>query len=217
MLKALIFDFDGLILDTETPEFLAWQSVFRAHDASLTLEEWAICIGTNDALDPYALLETRTGRTHDAEIVRTLKKSHFTPLIDAETLRPGVRFTMETALALGLKIGVASSSTHDWVESWLRKFELIGHLSSIQCSEDVEKVKPHPALYLHSLDALGVCANEALALEDSLNGLRAAKAAGIHTIAIPNPMTRHLPLHEADQVLDSLENFDLAAVARRFP
>jgi len=209
MLRAVIFDFDGLILDTETPEFNAWESVYLSHGVELTLAEWLPCIGTANVLDPHELLETKTGRTLNRDHVREQRHQIIKPLYAQGQPLPGVVKTIAAAQALDLKLGVASSSSHGWVEGWLKTFGLLDHFHSIQCKEDVACVKPDPALYLRSLERLGVRADEALALEDSLNGLRAARGAGIYTIVVPNSITRHLPLGEADFTLSSLAELSL--------
>lgn len=209
MRSAVIFDFDGLILDTETPGFRAWAQVFQSHQTELLLSEWLPCIGTETVLDPHQLLETKTGRSLDRRRVRSEHDAVLKPLLDAEVPRPGVADTIAAAREWGMKLGVASSSSHGWVERWLDHFDLRRHFSSIQCREDVARVKPDPALYLRSLEVLGVRAEQAVALEDSLNGLRAARAAGIYTVVIPNSLTRHLPLNEADLLLDSMTQLAL--------
>jgi len=212
MLRAVIFDFDGLIFDTETPEFQAWAAVYRSHGVELTLPEWLPCIGTANILDPHELLETKTGKSLDRERIRS-ERHVVIDVMHAQTQPlPGVAEAIASAQEMGLKLGVASSSSHPWVEGWLEKFGLLGHFSSIQCREDVERVKPDPALYLRCLEKLNVRAEEAVALEDSLNGLRAARAAGIFTIVVPNSITRHLPLDEAELLLESLMDLSLGSL-----
>ena len=212
MLRAVIFDFDGLILDTETPEFRAWEKVYLSHGAELTLAEWLPCIGTANVLDPHELLEVKIGKSLDRDRIRTERHVVIDVMHAQCKPLPGVIETIAAAQALGLKLGIASSSSHGWVKRWLETFGLLDHFSSIQCKEDVEKVKPDPALYLRSLEKLNVRAEEAVALEDSLHGLRAARAAGIFTIVVPNSITRHLPLDEAELFLNSLTELSLGSL-----
>jgi HAD superfamily hydrolase (TIGR01509 family) len=209
VLRALIFDFDGMIVDTETPEFTAWQSVFRAHECDLHPLDWVHCIGTHNALDPHKLLEEKSGRVLDRAEIRTRQHEYLDELLSSVHLCAGVADLIVAARHRGLKLAVASSSSRRWVLRWLDQFKLTPYFDVFKNRDDVEKVKPDPALYLQALAELQVSAQEAIAFEDSLNGLRAARAAGIFTVVVPNAMTRHLTLDEADMMLDSLEKFSL--------
>ena len=217
MLRALIFDFDGLIADTETPEFSAWQNIFQAHRCDLHPLDWVHCIGTNGALDPHLLLEEKSGLTLDRDQIRFRQKEILEEMLLAMQPCAGVVALIEEAKIRGLKLAVASSSSRRWVSRWLEQFQLAGHFDLLRNRDDVEKVKPDPALYVQTLAGLGVGPHEALAFEDSLHGLRAARAAGLFTIVVPNGLTRHLALEEADLVLDSLEEFSLELALRGVP
>ncbi len=212
MLKALIFDFDGTLLDTETPEFYAWQTIYRELGTDLALADWLEGVGTWYAFDPYTDLAQKLGRPVDQDSIKQrLKMLHSDVLLEMP-LRDGAVNLINDAKASGLKLAVASSSSHAWVDGHLVRYGLLDAFDTIQCRDDVApgRSKPHPDLYLAALAALGVQANEAIALEDSLNGLRAANAAGIYVIAVANEVTRHLPLHEADRLVHSFEEINLA-------
>jgi HAD superfamily hydrolase (TIGR01509 family) len=212
MIKALIFDFDGAILDTEHPEFEGWQQVYREHGAELSLAEWQQGVGAIGVFDPVAALQRRIGQTLDAQHVRNRAHALYMPVIHQQTPRPGVLEAFEAASAQGLMLAVASSSAHVWVDAHLTRLKLTEHFEVVRCRDDVApgRAKPHPDIYLAALDALGIHASEALAIEDSLNGLRAAKAAGIFTVVTPNPVTSGLDFSQADLLLPSLEGFSLA-------
>ncbi len=210
----MVFDFDGLILDTETPEFLAWQEVYRRHGVELALEDWLPCIGTGSVFDPHGHLEELIGAALDRADVAAARKIRNREMIARETLRPGVLATFEEARRLGLRIGLASSSSAEWVGPNLRRLGVADFFETIQTGDLVAEVKPHPELYQRAVAALGVAPGDAMALEDSLNGLRAARAAGLFCVAIPNEMTRHLDLSEADLLLGSMEELDLGAWLR---
>lgn len=216
-IRALIFDFDGLILDTEGPEFQSWQEIYRAHGADLTLSTWAVAIGTLDAFDPYAELERQLGRPVDRETIRQERRRRNIELLEREPIRPGVETYLDDARRFGFKVGVASSSPRHWVAGHLDRLGLIARFDCLRCSDDVARVKPEPELYLSALGALGVAPDQAVALEDSPNGILAAKRAGMFCVAIPNELTRLLPLDRADIRLDSLAELSLAQLLDRLP
>lgn len=209
MIRGLIFDFDGLILDTELPDFEAWQEMFIEHGVSLPLSEWTPLIGTASSFDLYTYLEQRAGRPIDRTDVRERRRQRFLERVIEQAILPGVEECIMEAKRRGMKIGLASASSADWVLGHLERLGLHAHFDAVKTASDVERVKPDPALYLAALDALSLDANEAIALEDSPNGIAAAKAAGIFCVAIPNAMTRDLDVSAADLRLASLATIPL--------
>jgi HAD superfamily hydrolase (TIGR01509 family) len=206
---ALIFDFDGLIVDSESPGFQAWSEVYATHGCSLPFDKYSACIGTIGGFDLHAYLEEQSGRSLDRAALEKACNTRWLELMRAQPMLPGIAACVSAAKRRGVKLAIASSSTQKWVTRNLRKFELLDQFDAVCTSDDVGAVKPDPALYLLALERLGVEADEAIAFEDSPNGILAAKRAGIFCIAIPNPLTKDLPLELADRRLGSLEEFDL--------
>lgn len=205
MLQAIIFDFDGTILETELPDFIAWQEAYQAHNCELPLDLWLSVVGGGNAdFDPYAYLEAQLGRNVDREQLRNRRRARMAALIAAETIRPGVLETIATAKELGLRLGVASSSGRDWVEGHLKQLGLRHHFSALFTRDDVVRVKPDPALYTMCVNALDVAPNHAVAIEDSRNGMLAAKAAGLHCVVVPNGVTHQMHFPEADLQMTAL-------------
>ncbi|MGQ9779745.1 MAG: HAD family hydrolase [Bacillota bacterium] len=209
MIRALIFDFDGLILETEVPCCQAWQEIYRDYGVDFPLDLWLGTIGTIGGFDALAYLEKRLGRPLDrAEMTKRHKARHL-ELTAARPIYPGVLEMIETAEKVGLLLGVASSSSRGWVTGHLGRLGLLPRFHAVKCRDDVEKVKPDPELYLAVLRDLGVEAHEAIAFEDSVPGLQAAKAAGIFCVAVPSEMTKGFDFGRADLCLDSLAGVEL--------
>jgi HAD superfamily hydrolase (TIGR01509 family) len=209
MIKALIFDFDGLILDTEVPEYQAWVELYQTYGCNLPTEKWLTSIGTTNAFNPYDYLEQLLGQQIDRAAVRLQRRARFAELMANQTILPGVQNYITTAKHLGLKLAVASSSPREWVTGYLSQFKLETHFDAIHCGDEVKATKPDPALYLAALQDLRIKAEEAIALEDSPNGILAAKRAGIFCVAIPNALTSQLSLNHADFQMRSLADLPL--------
>ena len=210
MIRSIIFDFDGLIIDTELPDFLSWAETFEAHGCSLPLSTWAPYIGRpSGSFDPYAHLEEQLGRPIDRDAIRASRRRRYLELVEAQPILPGVAEYIADAGRLGLRLAVASSSSRQWVSGHLSRLGLSEHFDCIRCADDVQQAKPSPDVYNSVLDALHVEPRAALALEDSPNGVAAAKRAGLFCVAVPNSLTRQLPLDEADLRLESLADLSL--------
>ncbi|GAA5344947.1 HAD family hydrolase [Planifilum fimeticola] len=217
MLRAVIFDFDGLILDTESPEYRTFVEMYREHGAELPLQKWARVVGSSDSdFDPYAYLEKCTGKKLDRATLERRRRQRHLDLIKTEEAMPGVREVLMQARSLGWKIGLASSSTRQWVENHLNRLGIRRYFQCIRTKEDVERTKPDPALYRQAVRCLGVVPSEAVALEDSPNGALAAKRAGLRCIVVPNSVTRRLDFGKVDLRLNSLKQLDLEALAEKW-
>jgi putative hydrolase of the HAD superfamily len=165
---------------------------------------WAPAIGTIDGFDAWTRLEELAGPL-DFEAVNTRRLEYEVSLTDVEELRPGVLDYLVEAQARGLKTAIVSSSSREWIDSHLTRLERLADFDEIVTADgDTARAKPAPTLYLEALDRLGVAAEDAIAFEDSPNGVRAAKAAGVVVVAVPNSVTGALDLGEADLVVSSL-------------
>ena len=210
VIRALVFDFDGLIVDTEVPIFRVWQRIYRERGQELPLDRWLTTIGTASApFDPARELGVRTGEKIDQRALKALERLYYQEATAMQQLLPGVADYLAVARELGLKTAVASSSSRKWVMEHLDRFGIGGKFDAIVCREDVKRTKPDPELYRTALQRLEVQPVEAIALEDSSNGIHAAKAAGLFCVAVPNPLTADLDLTEADLSLLSLEAMSL--------
>ncbi|MFC5701705.1 HAD family hydrolase [Cohnella faecalis] len=210
-IKAVVFDFDGTLMDTEKYAYEAFCGIYEEYGHKLALEKWALLIGThNGPFDPYEELSGLTGLALDREELKKKFETGHLALLREAALLPGVKEALEEARARGLKIGLASSSDRSWIETHLNNQGIRHYFETIRSSDDVEKVKPDPALYRMAAADLGVLPEEAVAVEDSRNGMLGALNAGLHAIVVPNAVTRHMDFSEASLVVRTLENQSLA-------
>ncbi|GAB4480399.1 MAG: HAD family hydrolase [Anaerolineales bacterium] len=218
-MKALIFDFDGLILDTETPEFEAWQAIYHEFGQELDPQIWGQFVGGAGATDfsPVTHLEALLGAPVNGAALQARARAEALVRIHQMAPLPGVEETLTAARRLGLRLAIASSSPHAWVEGHLLRLGLLSYFEAFLCREDVAagRTKPHPDLFLAALQALGIAPGEALIFEDSPNGVLAARRAGVRVVAVPNPLTARLAMSGETLRLASLAGQDLAALLAR--
>lgn len=216
-IRGLLFDFDGLLVDTETPSRLAYEELYREHGHELPLDKWATLVGTIGAeFRPDDHLEKLVGRPLDRAALRERRRTRELELCDVEDLRPGIEEYLDEAKQRGLATAIVSSSEQDWIARHLERLERVNGWDAIVAADgDATRAKPQPHLYLEALELLRLQPHEAIAFEDSLNGIRAAKAAGVFVVAVPNPITETFALDEADLVLASLEELPLDELIAR--
>ena len=214
MLKALIFDFDGLILDTETPEFDVLQEIYAEYDAELSIAKWGQVIGGNGEthFDPLLDLEKSIGVKIDRAKLENRWRKEANERIVLASILPGVLEILDEAQHRALKLAVASSSPHEWVDAHLQRLGIFDRFEHIVCADDVTRTKPSPELFLLALSKLKLSANQAVIFEDSPNGVKAANAAGIFVVAVPNPITSKLSFLGECLRLQSLLDFPWDAI-----
>ena len=211
MIKALIFDFDGLILDTETPEYFSLNEAYQEHGHKLPISTYGRIVGSeyNHEYEPVAHLQELTGKTLDRVSFFQKVDRRRIELIEQNETLPGVKALILAGKARNLKLAVASSSPHKWVDGHLKRLDLYDYFDIIRCKDDVAKVKPEPDLFLAAIQGLGVAADEAVIFEDSLNGINAARRAGIRVVAVPNMVTLHTNIQGETLRLNSLDELSL--------
>ena len=209
-IKAIVFDFDGLILDTETTDYEAWQAVYRAYGFELPLSIWLPIIGdaTQDFKIDQHLVEL-TGKPIDRAELRRRQRALHLEMLENVGPMPGVEDYIHTAKGLDIRVGVASGSMRSWVVDRLDRLGLADHFETVVCRDDVGRAKPDPAAYITAIKNLGTSPDQALALEDSPPGVKAAKNAGLYCVAVPGPMTKNHSFHDADMRLESLTEIPL--------
>lgn len=207
---ALIFDFDGLILDTESAEVEIWNDFYAQVGLTFTMDAYINAIGSNSPEDfhPAILLADREGEERSFEQIRQdFRKIAYLRCEQLEAM-DGVVDLIKNAKTKGYFLAVGSSASYSWVQTHLNRLGLLDKFDVIVTFDDVENAKPAPDIYLKVLEKLDVSAENALVFEDSQNGVLAAHRAGIRAIAVPNPITSIQDFSLATAVLLSLANFN---------
>jgi HAD superfamily hydrolase (TIGR01509 family) len=211
---ALVFDFDGLILDTEWPEFSTVREEFAAHGVTLRLENWQSIVGRADHPHWFDWLQAEVDMPLDRSVVVERRRRRHHALIAEQPLRPGVLELIDTALASEIPLAVASSSSTTWVEGHLDRFGLLERFEVVRCRDQVARAKPDPELFASALAMIGASPERSVAFEDSHHGCSAAKAAGMFCVVVPNDVTRSQAFDHADLVVDSLADVSLDQLSR---
>ena len=215
-LGAIVFDFDGLIVDTEGPGFISWQEVYERFGAELDLNVWSHATGYVGGFDPALHLEHLLGRRLDwSQIIPEREARNWELTLLAKTL-PGIESLFEAARQHGLRIGVASNSGNGWVEEGLKRLGLRHFVDAVVTRDMVMNPKPAPDVYLKTAQTLRIEPNRAVALEDSEPGCRAAKQAGMKAVAIPNKFSERQDFKVADLVVKSAKDLDLKSLEELF-
>lgn len=207
----LIFDFDGLILNTELAEKLVWDKMFSAIGKEFDITSHRESIGSFGIhpYKPHEVLAEAIGDPSQSKTIRTIATNQMIDLVSTWTCMPGVTEVMSQAKLLGIKTAIGSSSPFLWVNTHLMRLELWDKFDTIVTLDDVEACKPSPDIFLKVLERLDVSPKDALVLEDSANGVLAASRAGIRSVAIPNEITCLQKFPGACEILNSLLDLDL--------
>jgi HAD superfamily hydrolase (TIGR01509 family) len=203
---AVLFDFDGVLVDTEWAIYEAWHRTFLANHHPLPLEVYAQCIGSDfETWSPKVHLEELTGRSFDWHQLDEARQVEIRRDLEQAGPMPGVIAILEQLKNAGIPLAVVSSSSHEWVDGRLEKLGLRDYFDTVVCRGDAPRIKPAPDLWLEAIRRLGISAGDALAIEDSLNGVKSARAAGLAVWAVPNRTTACLDFSLATRVCASLE------------
>lgn len=216
-LSAVIFDFDGVILDTEPHVYASWRQQYAAHGLDLPMADWVDVIGRpSNYRDFHAELEQRTGRTFDRDALRAERVKFIEAQLRSVPAMPGVTDYLRNAKARHLKLAVASGSSHHWVDNHLQQLGIYDRFDAIVCRDDTDTHKPDPGPYLEAARQLGVSPRDCVAIEDSVHGVRSARAAGMFALAVPTSMTHGEDFAEASHTVASLVELPLAELIHCF-
>lgn len=220
-IEAIIFDMDGTIVDTETPDYQSWLEVYRAHGLDLDIALWkqrvghVVHDGASGVFNPAHHFEKLTGRPLDP-VTRRHQQRRYMALCEQQPPLPGVMDLLRYATAHAIPLGIASNSDRDWVYYWLRFLGLVDFFGCVYTRDDVENPKPAPEVYLRAAAHLGAAPARCIGIEDSPLGMRAVNAAGMWCVAVPNHLTAHLERPEVALTVSSLAEIEPAALLARF-
>ncbi len=203
--KGIIFDFDGVLVDTEVAIYNSWVDLYAREGQEISIATYAPCLGAGYShWDPAAHLEKLTGKTYNWELETPARQAKLEAELERNGLMPGAAELLDWCDSQEIPMTVASSSSRRWVEGWLRKLGIYERFVGVFCRTDGYPVKPNPALFLAARDCMRLASAECLIIEDSENGTISAQNAGIPCCAIPNRMTMASNLSRADYRADSL-------------
>lgn len=209
-IDALLLDFDGTIWDSEGAVFRRYHRLYEDHGLELPVDRWIEGVGTLGGFDPIDELEALLGRAVAADLVDPWDE------LSGVGLRPGVAAYIDQARRRGLRLGIVSSNSADWVGPHLLRLGIADVWDVVLTADgDRSIAKPSPHLYREALERLGIAPSQAIAVEDSTHGVAAAKGAGVFCVAVPNEVTRRLDLSAADLVVESLQHLPLEVLLTR--
>jgi HAD superfamily hydrolase (TIGR01509 family) len=212
--EAVIFDFDGLVIDTETVEYQSARLVWAEYGAELGLDRWLPIVGSAHGLDWIGELIALTGQPLDRAELLEERRRHVGELVALAPILPGVLDLLDEAAAARIPCAVASNSPAAWVEGHLDRLGLTHRFVAVVTVDQVAQGKPHPEPYQLAVAMAGAAPARSVALEDSEIGVAAASAAGLYTVGVPGPMSLHHDLGAADLVVSSLTQVDLERLAQ---
>ena len=209
-LRAVLFDFDGTLWDSETAVFGVFAELYREHGHELTLPTWSAAIGTLGGFDPYASLHELVGDGFETDDIRQRTEARIRAAVQEVPLRRGVEAILRQLDDARVPRALVSSDRSEWLVTNLERLGWPDGWAAMVCADgDAARAKPNPHLYEAAIEVLDVPASQTFAIEDSPNGIRAAKAAGVRCLCVPNEATVGLDLSEADLVVPTLEGLSV--------
>lgn len=215
-IDAVIFDFDGVIIDTETARYEVWKRIFQEHNQVLPREIWVKSIGhTEYYISPYDLLAQLTGKSIDTDMLRAYEKSMESQYIAQKPLTLGLLERIDEAKRGGGRCAIASSASRRYVEKHLSERNILSLFDVLVCRDDVSRHKPDPLPYLRAVELLDAEIDYSFAVEDAPAGIEAAVSAGLFCVAVAGNMTRDMDQSRAHCIVGSLDEFTFKSLVER--
>jgi HAD superfamily hydrolase (TIGR01509 family) len=205
--KGIIFDFDGVLVDTEWAIYQSWVQLFAREGQEISIATYSPCLGAGYShWDPAEHLEKLTGKKYDWEKETPARQAVLEADLERSGLMAGAQELLDWCAGQGITLTVASSSSRRWVQGWLERLGIYARFAGVFTRTDGYAVKPAPDLFLAAQQCMGLAKEECLIIEDSENGTISARNAGISCVAIPNRMTCYSDFSRAAYRCDSLSD-----------
>ena len=208
--RALIFDMDGVLVDSEPLHLLAYQTAFGEYGITYTEADNQEFLGRKDH-DCAQTIVNRFQLPVSASQLLHRKEAVLASLLKERSVaRPGVEKILSGARALGIRLGVASMATTGAIDLVLETLGIRQYFQTLTSGDEIKNGKPAPDIFLLAARRLSASPADCLVIEDTINGIRAAKSAGMQCVAIPCQATRYQDHSEADLRLNSLSELDVS-------
>lgn len=213
MIKAIIFDMDGLIVNTETLYSKAVQKVIGKREKQYTFKVKRQMMGRT-GIEAMRILKDKLGLKKSAEEILKEREKIYGRILSQTKIKPfpGTLELLKLLNALRIKKALASSSSGKWIKLTLKKLNIAKEFKVVVSGDEVKKGKPNPEIYLLAAKRLDLSPQDCLVLEDSLAGVKSAKRAGMKCIAVPNKYTKGIDFSRADKVVNSLEEINYSLI-----
>ena len=218
MLKAVLFDMDGVIVDSEPLHHRAYQKMFQEFDLDVSKEFYSSFTGKATLPICEEICETFKLKV-SPEILVASKRKHFIPLFEHDTdfsLLDGVLELIQNYHENGLNLVLASSASMENINRIFKRFELDPYFTAKLSGADLKASKPHPEIFIKAAQASGFSKSECLVIEDSTNGIMAAKAAGIYCIGYDSEHSKNQDYSQADLVIQDFNEVKYNTISRKF-
>jgi|TARA_Y100000310_G_scaffold41659_2_gene38966 beta-phosphoglucomutase family hydrolase len=205
--KAVIFDFDGTIVDTERIKLKSMKILLKDYDLNFKKDSKLLGMSSRDY---FAMLMDKYNINLDFDEMVEKREKILEDLFSKEEIKilPGFLKLVKSLKKNNIKIGLATSASKKFLTFILNKIEIKKYFNVIHCGDDVEHSKPNPEIFLLTAKDLDIDPKNCVVIEDSINGVKAGKAAGMDVIAVTNTFSKK-HLTEADIILDSLEEISI--------
>ncbi|NLV36995.1 MAG: HAD family phosphatase [Clostridiaceae bacterium] len=209
MVKAVIFDMDGVIVDSEPIHFESDRMTMKHYGKYITDEELSRYVGVSNP-DMWAELREKYQLEATVEELLETQFSYKKLLIGDRKLEPidGIRELLEQLKGGEVRIGLASSSSREFIEFMLSNLGLAGYFEVVISGEEVQRGKPFPDIFLKAAQGLGVEPSDCMVIEDSGHGVKAAKRAGMRCVGFVSPNSGKQDLSSADEVVCSIRQIN---------
>ncbi len=217
MIRAVIFDMDGVIVDSEPLHIEAEKQILRKYGVEISTDELRTYTGTTAEFEFTDLIRKYRLNTTVDRLFREKETILFRLLEEQTKPIKGVVRLIKSLKRHGLKLAIASSGHRKLVHYFLKRLRIANHFDSVICAEDITRSKPDPEIFFKAAKSLGLDPAECTVIEDSTLGVEAAKSAGIKCLAFRNPNSGNQDLSKADLVIDDFAKLDVRLIVCPYP